>query len=157
MDTSKVSPTTAVGPDSPDGAPGTAAASLGDGVPARASGVKAQLARAFVTTLERMAANPSLLLLALPQAEAFVPSGANGLALLHEFAGRPEWPARFIAARMLGERSLAAGTITQEAAWQTLLRLAEDREKWVIEGVPWSLGALLRHDADRWGPRFLAA
>ena len=67
------------------------------------------------------------------------------------------WPARQVAARLFGERSLEAGEAAQEAAWDALLRLAEDREKWVIESVPWSLGALLRGDPERWGPRFLAA
>src|SRR5207249_1041627 len=54
-----------------------------------ASGVKAELARQFVATLGRID-NPTLLLVALPRAESFIPAGPNGLALLHEFAGRPE-------------------------------------------------------------------
>ncbi|MBI3973070.1 MAG: AAA family ATPase [Chloroflexi bacterium] len=100
--------------------------------------------------------NPSLLPLALAQAGSLVPDGPNGLALLHEFAGRPEWPARYLAARQLGERGAAAGAEAQAAAWPVLLYLAADTERWVAEGAAWGLGALLRADPERWGPAFLA-
>jgi Lon-like ATP-dependent protease len=123
---------------------------------APATGVRAQLARTFVATLGRID-NPALLPAALARAEAFVPRGEAGLALLHEFAGRPEWPARYLAARLLGERAAGAGEAAQEDAWHVLLRLADDPERWVTEGAAWGLGALLRTAPERWGPRFLAA
>ncbi|MGH2351034.1 MAG: ATP-binding protein, partial [Chloroflexota bacterium] len=122
----------------------------------RARGVKAQVCRAFVAALGRVD-NPAILPPALVQAGALVPSGENGLALLHEFADRPEWPARYLAARHLGERSAAASPGTQEAAWPVLLRLAADHERWVSEGAAWGLGALFAAEPYHWGQRFLAA
>lgn len=121
-----------------------------------ARGVKAQLCRAFVATLGRID-NPTLLPLALAQAQSLVPGGQNGLALLYEFAWRREWPARYLAARLLGERSAEAGASEQAAAWPVLVHLAADSERWVAEGAAWGFGALLRDDPGHWRPHVLAA
>jgi len=101
--------------------------------------------------------NPTLIPLALSRAEALIPPGDGGFALLREFAARREWPARFLAARLLGERAATAGSAAQDAAWSALERLSADPERWVVEGVSWGFGALLAADPERLGPRFLDA
>ncbi len=135
---------------------GTAAAATNGAAPPPPRGVKAQLARAFVAALGRID-NPALIPVAIAQAEGLVPPGANGLALLHEFAARPEWPGRYLAARLLGERAAAGTADDQERAWATLDRLAGDSERWVIEGAAWGFGGLLKADPRRWEPAFLRA
>ncbi len=125
-------------------------------VPARARGLRAELARTFVATLGRID-HPALLALALPRAAVLIPPGEAGLVLLHELAGLEEWPARYVAARWLGERSAAAGGAALDRAWPVLLRLASDPNRWVQEGAAWGLGALLRTEPERWGPQFMAA
>jgi len=125
-------------------------------VPARARGLRAELARTFVATLGRID-HPGLLVVALPRVEALIPPGEAGLALLLEFAGLEAWPARYVAARWLGERSAAAGGQAPERAWPVLLRLADDTNRWVREGAAWGLGALLCAGPERWGPELLAA
>jgi hypothetical protein len=137
-----------------DGSAAGAAPSGASAAPAR--GIKAQLARTFVNTLGRVE-NPQMRLLGLTRAESFVPAGPAGLALLHEFATYPGWPARTVSAQMLGERSAAGSAADQNAAWQTLVHLAADPERWVREATSWSFGALLRANPARWGPHFLAA
>jgi len=124
-------------------------------VPA-ARGVKAQLARTFIAALGRVD-NPAMIPVAIAQAEALVPEGANGLALLHEFAGRTEWPGRYLAARLLGARAATASPEEQQRAWDALERLAADSERWVIEGAAWGFGGLLKANPARWGPAFLHA
>ena len=124
--------------------------------PAPVRGVRAQLARAFVAALARIE-NPALIPVALSQAEGLIPPGPSGLALLHEFAASAGWPARYLAARLLGERAATADEAEQQRAWGALERLSSDRERWVIEGVSWGLGALLAADPERWGPAFLGA
>ena len=91
-------------PEEADAAADPARPPAGPGPAAPATGLRAQLARTFVATLGRID-NPALLPAALARAESVRPRGDVGLALLHEFAGRPEWPARYLAAYLLGERA----------------------------------------------------
>lgn len=118
--------------------------------------MKAQLARAFVGTLARVE-SPLVRLLGMQRVESFVPAGPEGLALLHEFAAHPGWPGRAVAARLLGERGVAASEAEQVAAWAALERLSLDPERWVREATSTGFGALLCRAPERWGPRFLAA
>ncbi len=95
--------------------------------------------------------HPIILPAGLQRLEALVPaSGPDRLSLLHELATRPHWPARYVAARLLG--TTATPTLPAAAfsrLWDALVALADDAERFVREAVAASFADLWTRDPPR--------
>ena len=94
------------------------------------------LERATLTIVGR-SKSPEAAMLGLQRLENRIPSGGEGLAKALELSDRDDWPARYLAGKVLGRYAdVDAVTVVQRLA-----RLAEDKDRFVREGSAFGLGA----------------
>ena len=95
--------------------------------------------------------HPAILPFGLQRLERLVPSGGpERLSILQELATRPHWPARYVAARLIGTES--AATLADDTfadLWAALIALADDPERFVREAVAASFAELWVRDPER--------
>ena len=87
--------------------------------------------------------NPALLPMGLQYVERFLPPGEQGLEMLLECATDAAWVTRYLAAKNLGGHYAQS----PDRVWDALMRVTHDPERFVREGVPLSLAAVVAHDA----------
>ena len=89
--------------------------------------------------------SPEAAVLGLRKLENRIPSGPDGLTKALELSNRDDWPARYLAGKVLGRYAdVDADTVVKQLA-----RLAEDKDRFVREGSAFGLGtAWLNGDRD---------
>ena len=80
--------------------------------------------------------SPEAAVLGLQRLENRIPPGGEGLAKALELSNRDDWPARYLAGKVLGRYA----DVDAAAAVQRLARLAEDKDRFVREGSAFGLG-----------------
>ena len=80
--------------------------------------------------------SPEAAVLGLQRLENRIPPGGEGLAKALELSNRDDWPARYLAGKVLGRYA----DVDAAAVVQRLARLAEDKDRFVREGSAFGLG-----------------
>jgi energy-coupling factor transporter ATP-binding protein EcfA2 len=84
----------------------------------------------------RRSKSPEAAVLGLQKLEKRLPSGRQGLMKALELSNRNDWPARYLAGKVLGRYI----DVDADAVVRRLVRLAEDKDRFVREGSAFGLG-----------------